>query len=155
MRSLRVILMSFMCVIILFTVAGCKNKSPIKVDNFETKMEESGYLVQDVTTKSSDDYVEKAYLAVDKDGKYQIEFYVFSNKENAKQFYNSNKSIFEESKTVKAIEHYTSAGNHDKYTLEVDKKYKVVSRIADTVIYIDADATYKSDIKDALKNIGY
>lgn len=155
MKSLKVILMSFICVIILFTVAGCGDKKTIAFNNFKTKMEANGYIVSDVTTQSSDNYVEKAFLALDKDSKYQIEFYNLSNEDNAKQFFNSNKAIFEESKSSEAIETSESTENSAKYTLEVNGKYKVISRVDNTVIYIDANATYKSAIEAALKKIEY
>lgn len=35
------------------------------------------------------------------------------------------------------------------------EKYQVVSRIDNTVIYVDADEAYKDDVKDFLKQLGY
>jgi len=46
-------------------------------------------------------------------------------------------------------------GNNSKYTLKTNGEYKVVSRIEDTVIYVDVDEKYEDDVKEILKEIGY
>lgn len=104
---------------------------------------------------ASYDYITQVYLAIDDSYKYQIEFYELSDADYASSFYNNNKSIFEESKSSSAVETSVSSGNNSKYTLVTNGKYKVVSRIDNTVIYVNVDDEYKAEVKDLLEELGY
>lgn len=104
---------------------------------------------------ASYDYITKVYLAINSSSEYQIEFYELSNSDYASSFYNNNKSIFEKSKSSSNVETSISSGNNSKYTLTTNRKYKVVSRIDNTIIYVNADEGFKTEIKDLLKELGY
>lgn len=45
--------------------------------------------------------------------------------------------------------------NFQKYTLSTESKYKVISRIDNTVIYLNVDDNYKEEVKNVLKELGY
>ena len=78
-------------------------------------------------------------MAIDDSQDYQIEFYDLSNVDYASSFSSNNKSIFEESKSSSAVETSVSRSNDSKYTLVTNCKYKLVSRIKNTVIYVNVD----------------
>lgn len=142
--------------LLVFCVAGCGNAKSITADDFKEKMEDKKYSVTDATYQfAGADYIEKAYIALKSDSSYQIEFYQISNEEYAVSFYNNNKSIFENSKSSTSTYTETNLGNHAKYALESDGKYKVVSKIDNTVIYLNVDSKYKDEVKDILKKLGY
>ena len=54
-----------------------------------------------------------------------------------------------------SIETNVELKNYSKYTLLSSGKYMVVSRINNTVIYVNADANYKDNIKNILDELGY
>lgn len=119
-------------------------------------METNGYTVQDATNQMKEyNYIKQVYIALSNDATYQIEFYELSNNDYASGFYNNNKSIFENSKSSSASETSVSLGNNAKYTLTTNGKYKVISRINNTVIYLNVDEKYKSMVKDILDKLGY
>jgi len=89
------------------------------------------------------------------DDDYQIEFYELSNEENAIDMYATNKIRFETSKGNSSAVTNFDFKNYSKYTLTTNGKYKVLSRIDNTLIYIDVDKDYKDIVKDLLKEIGY
>lgn len=137
-------------------VTGCTNKVAITSSDFKTKMEKEGYTIQEVTNQFDDyNYVSKAYIALSSDSKYQIEFYKLSDSDNASSFFNNNKATFENSKSSSASETSISGGNYAKYTLTTNGQFKVLSRIDNTVIYLNVPDSYKSTIKEVLKKIGY
>lgn len=138
----------------IFFITGCINKKSISSNEFKNIMKEKGYSIYDATSQFSDyDYVLKAYLALKSD--HQIEFYELSDNDNAKSFYKRNKSIFEDSKEDIYSQYNSSIGNHSKYTLKTGGKYKVVSRIDNTVIYLNVDEKHKDSVKDILEYLGY
>lgn len=156
MKRVKQLLMGLMCFVVLFTLTGCGNKTAITSDDFKSKMESSGYTVQEATNQMSDyDYIKQVYIAISSDSTYQIEFYELSDNDYASSFFNNNKKTFEDSKSSGSTETSVSVDNNEKYTLTTNGKFKVVSRIDNTVIYLNVDDNYKSSVKDVLKNLGY
>ena len=132
------------------------NKQPITSGDFKDIMEDKDFEIMDVLYQVEDyGYVEKAYIALEEDYDYQIEFYKLDDEDDAIKFYNINKGIFEDSKGSASLETKKSMGNNSKYTLKTNDEYKVVSRIEDTVIYADVDDKYEDEVKEILKEIGY
>ena len=141
-------------IIILFNLI--KEKESITASEFKTIMQEKGYDVSDATSYFSQyDYINQAYIAVSDDYSYKIEFYELSNVEYAIGFFNNNKSIFEASKGDFSSETDVNIQNYSKYTLSSHDKYKVISRIDNTVIYLDVDSSNKDTIKDLLDELNY
>ena len=132
-----------------------KEKTPITADTFNTTMESKGYVMTDTTSQFSQygSLMAKSYAA-QKSG-YQIEFYELSNEENAISMYNTNKTKFESQKTNISTSSTVSMNNYATYSLTTNGKYKYVSRINNTLVYVDVDETYKDTVKDIMKEIGY
>lgn len=133
-----------------------KEKNSITASNFYTIMSQKEYSVQDASSQFSGyDYVKQAYIAISKDYNYQIEFYELLDDAYATSFYNNNKSIFEASKGNASSETSVGLKNYSKYTLSSNGKYRVVSRIDNTVIYVDVDDNYEDTVKALLDELGY
>jgi len=145
-----VILCSMLC------LAGCKEKVSIDAEDFKTAMEAKGYTIADASEQFAEyDEITKVYVAVSGDGGYQIEFYETSIDDAAARLFAGNKSIFEQSAGNASANSSVSAANYSNYKLTADGYYKVLSRIDNTMIYIDAPVEYKDDIKTVLGEIGY
>ncbi len=133
-----------------------KDKIAISAYDFQNNMESKGYIINDASEQFEDyNNIKQVYLAIKEDYSYQIEFYEFSDAENAQDFFEYNKSIFESSKGSSSAEKSTALKNYSKYTLSTSGEYKVLSRIDNTVVYINVDAEYKNEINDVLKELGY
>ena len=138
----------------VFLLTCCMNKESISPSEFKSTMESLDYEVHDATNQFSNyDYVKQVYIALNDD--YQIEFYELSDEEKAEGFYKTNKSIFEGEKESGYSQFNSSMGNYSKYTLKTGGKYKVVSRIDNTVIYLNIDEEYKDKVKGILEELGY
>ena len=156
------VMIAIIAIVIILVILGVifinlnKEKTSITASSFYTTMSQKGYSVQDATSQISDyDYVQQVYIAVSNDYSYQIEFYELSDDSYATRFYNNNKSIFESSKGNASAETSVSLKNYSKYTLASSGKYSVVSRIDNTVIYVNVDAEYKDTVKAVLDELGY
>lgn len=144
------------CLALIFSLAGCGNKKAITVDEFQSIMSDEGYTVQNAKDQFSEyEYVKDVYIAIDNSSSEQIEFYQLSDDDNAVSFFNNNKQIFEKSKSANSTETSVSIGNNSKYTLTTNGKYKIVSRIDNTVIYADVNEQYKNQVNNILKKLGY
>lgn len=78
---------------------------------------------------------------------YQIEFYEVSNLDNATSFYNTNKTKFESQKGNASSSYNASMKNNSTYSVTTNGKYKFVSRVDNTVVYVDVDTTYQDSVK--------
>lgn len=132
------------------------NKQPITASEFKDIMEDKDFEIMDVKDQfEAYDYIEKAYIALEEDYDYQIEFYRLEEEDDAISFYKTNKEKFEDSKGSSSAQTSVSMGNNSKYTLKTKDEYKVVSRIENTVIYLDVDEKYEDEVKEILKEMGY
>lgn len=142
----------FIMVLLLLLVTSCKiNKEPITAEQFRAKMEKNNFVIFDITPQYADYGINKALVAKNK--YYQIEFYITKDVDTAVMMFNENKEKFQLSKSSGVIENSRSIGNSSRYSLQANSKYKVVSRIGDTLIYIDAPANYKKEIQNILEEL--
>lgn len=140
------------CVVVILM----KPKEALTAQDFNSLMEENGYSIVNVKEQFAEyDYISEAYLAIDKNRNYQIEFYIIASPDIAAQFFESNKAIFESSKGNVSSQSDVSAGNYSKYTLSSEGQYKYICRIENTVIYADTDEGYKQEVKEITKKLGY
>ena len=156
------IIIPLIAVAIIVTIVGIifinlnKEKTSITASDFYTTMSQKEYNVQDSSNQFSEyNYVKQAYIAVSKNNSYQIEFYELEDDSYATQFYNNIKSIFESSKGTNSVESNVELKNYSKYTLSSNGKYMIVSRIDNTVIYVNVDNNYKDAVNSLLKDLGY
>ena len=98
------------------------NKQPITVSEFKDILEEKDFEIIDAIDQFQGygDYIKKAYIALEEDYDYQIEFYKL-DEEDAIDFYKHNKEIFEDSKGSASVETKKNMGNNSKYIS--NKKY--------------------------------
>lgn len=140
----------------LFILTSCGSKTAITSDDFKTKMEADGYTIVDATDQFSGyEYINNVYLAVDKDKTYQIEFYDISTEEYADGVFQNNKSIFEDSKGSTSAESSTSVNNYETYSLSSNDTYKYISRVDNTMLYVDVSSEYKDTVKEVIDKLGY
>lgn len=145
-----VILCSMLCTV------GCKPKVSITAEDFKTAMEAKGFTVADASAQFAEyDEITKVYVAVSGNGKYQIEFYETSTDDAAARLFAGNKTIFEQSAGNASANSSVSTPTYNNYKLTSNGSYKVLSRINNTMIYIDAPAEFKDDIKTVLEGLGY
>lgn len=142
----------------LFVLVGCNlntNKKAITSDEFKEKMEKKGYTILDASSQFPQENIKKVSLAVEKGSTYQIEFYELDSSKSAEDFYDTNKTNFEKSKKSGYVDSYVELGNNEKYTLKTNGTYKVLSRIDNTIIYLNVNEKYKKDVDGILKELDY
>lgn len=156
MKRIKKIAVTLFLFIVLFSLTGCKNKDSITAQEFKSRMEKENFVLTDAKSQFSEyNYIQSVYVARDKDDEYQIEFYQMSDDTNAQNFFNTNKTIFEQNKSSSSSQTSKSVKNYSKYTLTSNGKYYVVSRINNTVIYASVDEEHKDDVKDILDELNY
>ena len=153
MKRIKVI---FLLILVILLSACSTNKEAVDSNEFKNIMRDNNYYVVNPKEQFSEyDYIIDSYIAIDSNKKYQIEFYELEDDANAIAFYDYNKDIFEASRTTSSVYTDVNLSNNSKYTLTNEDSYKVLSRIDNTVIYINVDEEFKDEIISILKKLGY
>lgn len=146
----KIFLMLFILVVF---IASCKlNKEPLSSERFETVMKKNGFSVENVNPlKFQGSGIKEIIIA--KNTNYQIEFYITEDSDKAIMLFNANKEKFMLSKGNGTIETSKAIGNQLRYSLRANSKFKLLSRVENTLIYIDIPDTYEKDVKEILKEL--
>lgn len=92
---------------------------------------------------------------MEKEEKYTIQFFELKDEASSKVFYNNLKKDISTSKVNKYKENSKSISNYSYYELSYNNNYKKVSRINNTIIYINTDIAYSNIINRQLKNLEF
>lgn len=143
------------CMSMLLFVTGCLKKNLISCDDFTEILKDNSYTVTDISEQyTTYDYIKNVVIAQSDDG-FQIEFYVLESKDSAKKLFNNNLSKFESLKEGSSTEVSTNMINYSTYALTSGGYYMYISRVDNTLLYVNVDEQYKSEVKDIVKKLGY
>lgn len=133
-----------------------QTKDAVSLSEFKMEAIEKHYDVINVKEQySAYDFILSADIAVSKNREYQIEFYVLSDEQHAKEFFLTNKAQLESYKGNVSSNFEKNFKNGNKFAMSSNQQYMVVSRIDNTVIYLRVDEKYKDEVKDFLDEIDY
>lgn len=132
-------------------LVGCQKKEPLEPNTFQKKVEEKGYVVQDITDQKDREVTTIALLALHSD--YEIEFYKLNSKESALSMYNMIRTKLEKEKKIHAK--IKKNHNYQSYILETDQIYAVVSKIDNTILYGSTSTSHKKMLEEDIKSLGY
>ncbi len=160
MKTLQKLAAGVIILVILFSAASCgmfKDKESISADDFTEAMEDEDFTVEDSTEQFADEeVVEKCLIAYNDD--YQIEFYVLESDREAVRAFSHNKDDFEStygSSGSARSKSEVNIANYSKFAMTTGEGFFVVSRIDNTMIYLEVDKEFKDEVKDILESIGY
>ena len=139
--------------VFLFKNFVFKTKESITSEEFISKMEENHFNVTDVTKQLEGEDVEVKEGYVARKDNCQVEFYTFKNEDDADTFYKTTKVKLDSDTASTRIQF--SGRNYASFNIETNGKFKFLERINKTVVYVNVDNTYKNDIKDVLRDLGY
>lgn len=153
--NLKKLIMATSCLVLLFIITGCGNKTAITTTDFKSKMSNKGYANTDVISQYTDYvYIKEATVAQSTEG-WQIEFYVLNDETNAQGMFNENKITFEGLKGNSSTESSTSLGNYSSYSLTSGGYYMHLCRVDNTLLFVKVPDTFKDTLKDLIKDLGY
>lgn len=151
-----------MLILIIFIISGLsfinynRSKPSISAETFVETMKNKNFSITDLADKYSDyGYVEHAYIAINSDFTYQIEFYSLSDIAKGKEFYKEKKAELKSSRRKGESKKGNDYRYYGKFILSSDDQYKQLYRINDTVVYIDTRTKYKDEVLNVLAELGY
>jgi PBP1b-binding outer membrane lipoprotein LpoB len=150
-KALSIVLLLLM---VLVFCAGCStSKTPLTLEEFIEIVEAEGFEVIDTKEYYDTPLVEQAYGAIN--DSFTVEFIIAPTDANANQIFNQTKNNAELSKGTASSESSTSVGNSATYRLNTSGSYFSLSKIGNTILYVETDSGNKSAVDDIVKKLKY
>ena len=139
----------------LFLLTGCSlKKKALSMDEFQDITIKNNYMFLDVTDQFEyNKSIKKAGLAAT--SVWQLEFYVFDNKDNAQDMFDNNVKLFKKEKNSTSLQVTNKVFNYENYALTTNKYYMYISRVDNTVVYSRVPVEYRSKIKKFVEKLEY
>lgn len=150
-KQKKLLIAIIMLVTVLMT--GCMTRETLKANEFKINLEKRGFSVIDKTSTQRNQSIKSYYIATSKEKKYSIEYYELDNEMSSQGIYLKYKESM--ISTGAQVSTEINLGNSSKYVDNYNGRYRVASRITNTVIWVDAKVEYQEEIKALLKEIGY
>lgn len=141
----------------LFTMMPTFQNSSMGTQDFEAEMKKQEFLVDDITTQRTENYLEKCYVATYRTGEYEIyclEFDSYSSYGNtsALDFYNKTKNEYKTGDHLYTSSEQKKYSNQQYFIGQSFNEYYFVYLDNTTVIYACADIEHKEKIQKSLSN---
>lgn len=155
---MKKILLGVICILSLFLLTGCVKKTVITSEEFKTKVQEYNLTIQDSTEQynTHKDIVKEVTLAINEESNWQIEFYTITNATEAKKMFQANYQKFEAYKE-NSMSSSTEVNmlNYNTYAQTTETKYSYISRVENTLLYVDVPISAQEDVKVIIETLGY
>ena len=144
------------CLLSLLFMTGCQIiPKALTNEEFIKIVQENGLNPIDVKEQFSEyDIIESATIGLSENG-WQMEYYVLSDKNEAKNMFNKNKTSFEQKYKSGRKVNNIEIGNYNKYTLETKETYVTLVRINNTFLYTNVTPDKKEEVIKVIKALKY
>lgn len=155
MKTMRKCAALAACVLLLAgALCGCSSKTAITAADFTQTMETEGFTVMDVTAETETNDLATAVL-IAANQNYQIEFYVLTDADTGEGVFYNNRQLFDDDHSVKTLSSEVSSDNANYYAFNADGNFHMISRVDNTMLWCEADQTYREEIVALVEKLGY
>lgn len=153
----KMIYLSVVCLIILFSITGCTKKNALTVDEFNKIARNQDFSVTENKEFDADTYIDVIEGSKAKfSNKWEANFFVLSGDQDAKIMFEKDKNIIKvHERGGKTVRISNDFPNYSTYKLTTNENYYYVCRVDNTVLYINAPKQYKDDIENFIEKLGY
>lgn len=149
-----------LCAVILLAITSmliltsCGNKTARGARSFTDFMEGKGFEVTDVTSDIGDDESFRTAVVAENEN-YVIEYYILADAATAEDMFYANQVMFNDLYPTKLMSKETSGSNYNYYHFTGGEDFCLASRVDDTMIFCIADKSFKDEILNVVKELGY
>ena len=141
----------FLLVMIILVLSNCAKKA-LSEEEFISRLSANGFELEKIELA---DKTNLSHVLIARKDDYQFEFGVADDIDKANYLFNSQKRIIEDNKGNVNTVSSKSMRNYSKYSQTSNGMYRVVSRIDNTMLYVEASDSRKKEIDGFLKTIDY
>ena len=140
-------------IVTILILSGCTNYH-LNIDEFrKTSLNEGYYLDNENREYKNYDYVQDICYAYNREKDYLVQFIKLKDDDYAYRFFLTNQDAFNQEKNKYTYFKEENTSNYNLYHIETEKYYMLLIRMDNSVIYVNTDIKYKSDIENLLDNL--
>jgi hypothetical protein len=152
---MKKILLFIVGIFMLFTLTGC-SKTSMTTDQVKSLASGKGYNAVDVISQYAEaTQVKEATVIQGDNGNFQFEFYVLDTADSAVGMFNTNVVRFDQFDSGTKAKATVNGKNYATYSLTTSDKHRYLSRVDNTLLYVDVDVKYKDEVKTFVEELGY
>ena len=141
--------------IILLFQLGFGSRVPLTAEEFTSRMEGEGFVVEDVAYQYDDVEYLETFLSVETEY-FQIGFARYSTDRNAQAVFNMNRNSLENfARGTFSPSTSLDFPSFSRFTIVIDGDYYVISRIENTIIIAITSSENRGLLNDTLRLLGY
>ena len=150
------ILLGIICILSLFLLTGCVKKTSLTTKQFKKVAEEHNLKTTDILNQYEEynNIIKDATLAI-KDDEWQIEFYIITNATEAKEMFKNNVNQLESLAKSTTMKTKVNMLNYNTFSQTTMDKYSYVSRVENTLLYLDVKIEKKDEVMAIVDALGY
>ena len=148
---------ALLCLVFLASLLTSCRKNPSDTQSFQAVAKELGYNVYDITDQYTNaEVIRTATVAAPENRAFQIEFYILTDKENAKKLYLAQGEILDNEQGSNEKGSVENGRNYAKRVKKSAGRYAVIAYVENTILYVPpTDAENEEAIKKFLKRFNY
>lgn len=152
---MKKILLLIISIIMIFTLTGC-TKLALHPDDVTTIISNLGHKVEDISDKYTDyDNIVKVLKIKDIEDRWEIEYYLLKDLHSAERMYQENFELFNLFESQATFYSEVNQGNYSTYKLQTSGSYMYLSRVDNTLLYIDVNILHKNIMEEIITALAY
>lgn len=155
-KAVRSISLALITSLMAVFLTSC-SKTPSDADAFRALAEKKGYNVYDVTAQYINaPQIKKAIVVAPKDKSFQIEFYIITDRNSAKELFQAQSEVMDGAVGKSWSGDVSNGNNYAKRTVNTDEQFMVLSYIENTMLYVPlTDKEYKKSVETFISEFKY
>lgn len=147
------VLLGVLIVLVTCLTTGCIFYNYVDPTEFKEQFSARGYTVEKIDKADYEaDYISKA---TKEDVSYEVLYYEFATDADAKKAYKSYKDSLPNLITTDSKDTETTGNVVSKYICKSDNEYIVISRVKNSLIFVNTTLDYQNEIDEILEDIEY
>ena len=148
--------MVLLSALMIALLTSCR-KTPSDTAGFKALANAKGYVVYDVTDQYINaPQIKKAIVVAPKDKSFQIEFYIITDRNSAKELFQAQSEVMDGAVGKSWSGDVSNGNNYAKRTVNTDEQFMVLSYIENTMLYVPlTDKEYKKSVETFISEFKY
>jgi len=150
----RIAVLVALLAIIVVAFAACRPREVLTAEEFTSRMEAEGHIVEDVTQMYAEIPGLEIILIAETD-EFEVEFIIWETAEAARSWFNNLRRSFEDTRGNVRSYRETNTANFNRFTQTTDGRFEAVVRVENTLVVIVTTSENRSDAQAILNILGY
>ncbi|MCL2425474.1 MAG: hypothetical protein FWD05_03960 [Oscillospiraceae bacterium] len=149
----RIVPLIALIIVAVIALTGCSPLTVLSANEFTSRMEAEGHIVEDITHIAQVPEIESMFIA--HTGAFEVEFIVFGSEQYARSTYNGIVRNFEDGRGSASSHSSTSIANFSRFRQTTSGRFEMITRVENTILISVTSAENRDYVTDIFDLLGY